>query len=60
MNKDDRVWVTVPMEEDMKVRIKKAAARNSQAVSEYVRTALISHMQENNEWSLPGPRKGAT
>lgn len=57
---DERVWISVPMPSDMRVRIKKAAARNDMTVAQYMRMAVVEHMRSNQEWSLPGPRKGST
>ena len=57
---DERVWVNTPMSADMKTRIAKAAAKNNWTVAKYMRVALTAYMKENSEWSLPGPRKGAT
>jgi predicted DNA-binding protein len=55
---DDRAWVTVPMSPDMKERIEKAAARNEMPRAEYLRIAIRSYMEDTNEWSLRGPKKG--
>lgn len=57
---DERVWVTIPMSPDMKLRIKKAAARNNSTIAEYLRSVIVTYMQETSEWSLPGPKKGAS
>jgi len=60
VNDDDRTWITVPMSEDMKTRIEKAAARNDVSRAEYVRAAIRHHMETENEWTLRGPKKGAS
>lgn len=53
-----RVSVTVPMSPDMKQRITKAAGRNELSTVRYIRKAIVFYMAANNEWSIPGPRKG--
>ena len=54
----NRVSITVPMSEDMKARITKAAGRNELSAVRYIRKAIATYMVQENEWSIPGPRKG--
>lgn len=54
----NRVSITVPMSPDMKARIIKAAGRNELSSVRYIRKAIAFYMASNNEWSIPGPRKG--
>ena len=54
----NRTSITVPMSEDMKVRITKAAGRSEVASTRYIRDAVREYMERHNEWSIPGPKKG--
>jgi hypothetical protein len=53
-----RVSVTVPMSEDMKARITKAAGKEELSTVRYIRKAVRLQMERDNHWSIPGPQKG--
>lgn len=55
-----RTFITVPMTKDLKARIVKAARRNELSTARYIRRAVAEHMINNNEWSIPGPKKKGT
>lgn len=55
-----QTWISVPITEEEKARVDKAASRADLSRSSFVRDRLFSAMRANDEWSIPGPRKGST
>lgn len=56
---ENRTFITVPMSQDMKDRITKAAGRRELSTARYIRELMRESMERNNEWAIPGPRKGS-
>lgn len=58
-NGGERTFITVPMSPEFRARVVKAAGRNELSTARYIRRAVAQHMEEANEWSIPGPAKGS-
>lgn len=54
----NRTFISVPMSEDMKARITKAAGRNELSTARYIRDCIVAYMTTRGDWSIPGPTKG--
>ena len=46
------------VDHDFKHRVRKAATRNGQGVSEYLRIKITESMMRSGDWALRGPTKG--
>jgi len=53
-----RTWITVPMEDDLKDRITKAAGKTEISTARLMRRAAIEYLKNHDLYSIPGPRKG--
>lgn len=55
----DGTTLSLYTDKDMKERMSKAAAHLGVSKSELVRVAVRTYMEDNNLWSLRGPRKAS-
>lgn len=54
----DRSFINVPMPPDLKKRVTKAADKHGLTAAAYMREAAAFKLVANDDWSIPGPRKG--
>jgi hypothetical protein len=55
----ERSFINVPMTPDLKKRVQKAADKYGLTAAAYMRDAAAFKLEANDDWSIPGPRKGA-